>query len=1327
MNRILLLLTALLLSLSSLQAQNPGELDLTFSHDGLNFGDGSNGIVYAFVTQPDGKILIAGDFSSYNGIQRNRIARLNADGSLDTSFNPGSGGNGSLLAIVLQPDGKILVGGQFTSYDGRERNNIARLNSDGSLDQSFTPGVGQNSSVLSIALLADGKILIGGYFPSYSGSNINGIARLNIDGTLDTGFNSVTGVDSSVRSIAVQSDGKILIWGRTGNFNNLFSRLNENGSLDPSFNPGQGPNSSILSFVLLDDGKILIGGEFTTYNWITRNRIAQLNRDGSLDSSFDPGTGANNSIRSMVLQQDGKILIGGSFNSFNGSTRNGIARLNSDGGMDTDFNPGTGINNSIYSLSLQLDGKILIGGDFTSYNGVTRNRIARLNANGSLDTGFNPLSTGTNNIVSSVVHQPDKKVLISGNFTSYNGTIRNRIARLNANGSLDTNFNPGTGADNSVNSVILQPDGKILIGGNFTSYNETIINRIARLNADGSLDTGFNPGTGANNSVFSILLQPEGKILIGGNFTSYNGTSINRIARLNSDGSLDNSFDSGTGFNGSALSLALQQDGKILIGGNFTSYNGIPRNYISRLNADGTLDNSFNPGTVAILTVNAVALQPDGKVLIGGSFISVNQTTFHRIGRLNSDGSMDTSFTPGTAINNTVLSIVPQPDGKILIGGLFNAYGSTSRNRIARLNVNGTLDSNFNPGSGANGTVQPIYVQSVFVQPDGKILIGGNFSIYNAVSRGGIARIYSGLEVVTDEEAPIPDVDNLGPINAQCQVNLEELTVPIATDAVDGIIQGTTDQRIFPITTQGATTITWTYTDVSGNTSSQEQVVIIEDTTAPEIQAPANVIVNLNFGETAAIGVQLGSPIASDNCNQVNTSNNAPSTFPVGLNEVTWNATDVNGNQSTSIQTVLVNAPACVTQVNARPSVTLSLNNKNVATLRVSDVNLGSSSSCGNITLSLSQTTFTCEDVGEKAVLFTVTDVSGNVASAIVLVTVLDVTAPKFVGLPKTISVSLNEGVPYVFPDFSGYVSDNCGITSYSQSIPAGTVNTTAGTFDVLIIAADAGGNSVSATVRIVRTVPKVKGGKANRLIVGQPLSISVPWNTSLKDIISDFETEDGAQIAWIVEDYDPLRPGLYQFRAEVMPQIQMRYKEVPVLSVIVEDKPKALDISISNGKLEKDLRSGQVIGTLSTTDPVDDIHSYSMDTHPDLEIRENQLIWKGINTPAAQMKVTVFSTDRAGQTISKEIQLTGEIGPNQFLLYPNPAQNETNIMVDLDEGEDVEIRVFDAVGRLVIQDSIYREKTFIQTINLAGLAPGMYMVQVKIGYIIMTERLIKR
>ncbi|MFA6258943.1 MAG: delta-60 repeat domain-containing protein, partial [Candidatus Paceibacterota bacterium] len=275
---------------------------------------------------------------------------------------------------------------------------------------------------------------------------------------------------------------------------------------------------------------------------------------------------------------------------------NRIARLNSDGSLDTSFNIGTGFESTVIPITIQNDGKILVGGGFTNYNGTSINRIARLNSDGSLDTSFN-IGTGFNAYSRSIVVQNDGKILVGGQFNSYNSTIVNRIARLNSDGSLDTSFNIGSGFNSTVFSIATQSDGKILVGGVFTNYNGTSINRIARLNSDGSLDTSFNIGTGFNAYPRSIVVQNDGKILVGGQFINYNSTIVNRIARLNSDGSLDTSFNTGTGFDTHVFSLSAQSDGKILAGGNFSNYNSIPTGYIARLNSDGSLDTTFNSGT----------------------------------------------------------------------------------------------------------------------------------------------------------------------------------------------------------------------------------------------------------------------------------------------------------------------------------------------------------------------------------------------------------------------------------------------------------------------------------------------------------------------------------------------------------------------------------------------------------------------------------------------------------------------------------------------------------------------------------------------------------
>ncbi len=356
----------------------------------------------------------------------------------------------------------------------------------------------------------------------------------------------------------------------------------QSGANDPTFDPGTGANDMVRTTVIQSDGKILIGGGFTSYNGTSRNCIARLNADGTLDATFNPGTGVNGFVITVVLQSDGKIIISGNISSYNGNPRISIVRLNTDGTLDASFDPNAGAGSYLWTTAIQSDGKILIGGVFYTDKTTTGQHIVRLNADGTLDSDFNP-GTGANSTVITTAIQNDGKIIIGGDFTSYNGTTRNRIARLNTDGTLDATFNPGSGANSYIYTTAIQSDGKIIIGGDFTSYNGTPRNRIARLNTDGTLDATFNPGTGAGSYVITTAIQSDGKIVIGGDFTSYNGATINRIARLNTNGTLDATFNPGTGANYSINTTAIQSNGKIVIGGSFTSYNGIGRNSIARI------------------------------------------------------------------------------------------------------------------------------------------------------------------------------------------------------------------------------------------------------------------------------------------------------------------------------------------------------------------------------------------------------------------------------------------------------------------------------------------------------------------------------------------------------------------------------------------------------------------------------------------------------------------------------------------------------------------------------------------------------------------------
>ena len=368
---------------------------------------------------------------------------------------------------------------------------------------------------------------------------------------------------------------------------------------------------SVSATAIQTDGKTILVGSFTSVLGVPRGSIARLNADGSLDMGFNPKTVQGNIVKCVAVQADGKILLGGAcgFTSRQpkgapaAPVRMYAARLNADGSLDASFEPNP--NSDVYSVVVQSDGKILLGGEFTTLQPsgaaapTARNKIARLNADGSLDVDFDPNASST---VKTIAVQADGKILIGGQFNTLqpNGaataSARDCVARLNADGSLEKDFDPK--ADSWVDLVATQVDGKILLGGNFTTLQPngaatpTTRKYAARLNADGSLDKGFDPN--ADSDVFCMAVQTDGKVLLGGKFTTLqpNGaasaTARSKVARVNADGSLDAGFDPKA--DGFVESVVVQADGKILLAGRFTTLqpNGatsaIKRGLFARLN-----------------------------------------------------------------------------------------------------------------------------------------------------------------------------------------------------------------------------------------------------------------------------------------------------------------------------------------------------------------------------------------------------------------------------------------------------------------------------------------------------------------------------------------------------------------------------------------------------------------------------------------------------------------------------------------------------------------------------------------------------------------------
>lgn len=344
-------------------------------------------------------------------------------------------------------------------------------------------------------------------------------------------------------------------------------------------------------------------------------------------------------IKDVVVQPDGKIICVGSFTSYNGDSRNGIVRIGPTGEqdtryssfIDTTFSIGTGFNGIVETVALQSNGKIICGGNFTEYNGTTVGRIARLNEDGSLDNTF-VNGSGFSQVVHSVAVDTNGKIIVGGNFTSYAGTNYNRIIRLNANGGRDSTFAIGTGCDQTVRKVVIAPDGKVLLGGDFDFFNDNLNQGIVRLNTNGFRDSTFNPtavvgsnNPGVNGEVYAIAVQSNNRILVGGAFGTYNGASVSSgIIRINSNGSIDTSFSAGTvGVDtGGVFAITIQPDGKILLGGIFSFYAsevGDAGNFV-RVNSNGTRDTTFVTGNGFNGKVNAVKLTTRTRAIVVGDF-----------------------------------------------------------------------------------------------------------------------------------------------------------------------------------------------------------------------------------------------------------------------------------------------------------------------------------------------------------------------------------------------------------------------------------------------------------------------------------------------------------------------------------------------------------------------------------------------------------------------------------------------------------------------------------------------------------------------------------
>ncbi len=801
-----------------------GFLDPTFGTGGRVLTDFTGSLdnpALAVVRQPDGKLLALGYAS--NGVTADlALARYNADGSLDAGF--GAGGRARTdfglpwpwqpflaeppVGFQLQADDRIAVAAVGRAAGGSSGPSLAlaRFTAAGALDTSFGSGgkvvraiTPQEIVGRGVVFQPDGKILVA----SHLAGNPQGptVFRFLADGVPDTGFGTGGSVTTPLggnafldaAALMPQADGKILhvhvgsVGGLTP-INHILIRHNADGSLDTGFGTGGtmianvGPDlgSTDLGVTLQPDGRIVVvgalGQDFVVVRYTVAGAFdASFGMNGRVTTDFFSGTEV---ARAVTVQADGRIVVAGRrgpgtqpsvASSF------ALARYGINGVLDGNFGAGGKvltsfgspehglINCEANSVVVESDGRVVAAGAAGS---VRNFALARYGANGTLDNAFGNHGRVATDFAGSLVDaaraiaiQADGKLVVAGT-SSFGRTTHFALVRYLASGALDPTFGTGGRVTTSfdgrsrANAVVVQPDGKIVAAGTTGAAVA-----VARYNADGSLDGAFSTGGkvtftfppgagfGAGGEAHGLALQADGKLVLVGSCFSI------VLARLNANGTLDNSFGSegrvgacepfGRNLVVSAR-VAVRADGKLVVA---TAVSGTRSGInLTRYNADGSLDASFNNQSAGLgidLGQNGPGLriQPDGKILVASSLPTANVFQFlsgvgFGLARFNADGSADTGFGTGGKValdfagRDSAADVLVQANGQILVVGWSSALDSDDSNAgltVTRLFPNGKLNTSFGV-AGAVRVAAPSPSSSAAqaaLTPDGKLVVVG--------------------------------------------------------------------------------------------------------------------------------------------------------------------------------------------------------------------------------------------------------------------------------------------------------------------------------------------------------------------------------------------------------------------------------------------------------------------------------------------------------------------------------------------------------------------------------------------------------------------------
>lgn len=765
---------------------------------GFNLGIGN--AINDMALQKDGKLIVVGSFEEYNGRKRNRICRILSNGEIDEGFISGSGFNASVNIVKIQSDGKILIAGRFNVYNNMPCDGLVRLNENGTIDKTFNLPTRIQGTINDILPTEDGKVFIAGRFNQYNNVFVKGVVRLLNDGSVDNTFALPSGFDGGVNSIAIQKN-KIIIGGDftfnlgSGILISKLTRLTASGSFDITYNAsGKGFETSggnVLKVYIQPDNKILVSGNFKKYNDNVVNRFIRINENGWLDKKFNINIDSKKfgsvegEIHKIYCTADGSIYLGGEFESFGNYIRFGFVKLDAQGNVVREFfdnNVLTGQRPIITSFAVLPSGEYIVGGRFEYLNGFKRNSIALLDNRGSISKNLFFVSKGVSGPVTHII--PFKgKFLLAGKFNFYDDEVVNGITLIDEKGERDASFNFSSVSfsTETISDVKVLKNGQILLAGIFNPTNASNSHKIIKLNEDGSIEESFYIGANIDNYVYSIDEQSDGKIIVGGDFKKVDGISKVGIIRINIEGSIDNSFNSNNSLDMFIKKIVVDKEtDKIFVSGRYTHPSRRVYINLQRLMPNGNIDNTFNFSLFENKDVKGFTIDNKKRILAyGGLNTQANART--EIIRVDYNGNYDASFLIDPKFykyGNFVNRVLVLPTNDIMVGFQSPPNGDniTENNSIIRLNDNGAVSTNFKFSSNMNlGTQGEMFgtMNSSILLNNNTLLVGGNFNFIDNHYINYLAKlkVSSSVNIVNQPSSTI----NSGKIETEKEVPLNAL------------------------------------------------------------------------------------------------------------------------------------------------------------------------------------------------------------------------------------------------------------------------------------------------------------------------------------------------------------------------------------------------------------------------------------------------------------------------------------------------------------------------------------------------------------------------